>query len=85
MHRRLEAVAKVDVQQLARVAVQHQVAGVPVAQAQQVAHHGHDARGPRVRRAPLQPHLRRGIAVLGLNVACGLLQYMYMSLKYSMA
>ena len=31
VHGRLEAVAKVDVQQLARVAVQHQVAGVPVA------------------------------------------------------
>ena len=29
---------KVDVQQLAAVAIQHQVAGVPVAQAQQVAH-----------------------------------------------
>ena len=38
MHGRLKAVAKVDVQQLAAVAIQHQVAGVPVAQAQQVAH-----------------------------------------------
>ena len=38
VHGRLEAVAKVNVQQLAAVAVQHEVAGVAVPQAQQVPH-----------------------------------------------
>lgn len=57
IHGGLKAVAKVDVQQLAAVAVQHQVAGVPVAQAQQIAHHGHDSSGAGVVCAPLQPHL----------------------------
>ena len=36
VHRRLEAVAEVDVQELARVAVQHEVGGVPVPEAQEV-------------------------------------------------
>ncbi len=53
VHGRLEAVAKVDVQQLAAVAVQHQVAGVPVAQAQQVAHLPPRGR-PRIRTRPMQ-------------------------------
>mmetsp|Transcript_17483 Transcript_17483/g.52433 ORF Transcript_17483/g.52433 Transcript_17483/m.52433 type:complete len:714 (+) Transcript_17483:377-2518(+) len=57
VHGGLEAVAEVDVQQLARVPVQHEVAGVAVAQAQQVAHHGHHRRAARVCRPPLQPHL----------------------------
>ena len=38
MHAGLEAVAEVDMQQLPRVPVQHEVAGVAVPQAQEVAH-----------------------------------------------
>lgn len=38
VHGGLEAVAKVNMQQLAAVAIQHQVAGMPVAQAQQITH-----------------------------------------------
>ena len=38
MHGGLEAVPKVDVQQLAAVSVKHEVAGVPVPKSEQVAH-----------------------------------------------
>ena len=41
-HRHFEAVAKVDVQDLAREAVQHQVGGVAVAQPEDVPDHRHD-------------------------------------------
>ena len=37
VHAGLEAVAKVDVQQLAGVAVQHEVAGVPISEPQKIA------------------------------------------------
>ena len=45
VHGGLKAVAKVDVQQLAAVSVQHEVAWMPVPQAQQVAHLRMERRG----------------------------------------
>mmetsp|Transcript_13522 Transcript_13522/g.28909 ORF Transcript_13522/g.28909 Transcript_13522/m.28909 type:complete len:454 (-) Transcript_13522:2570-3931(-) len=57
VHGRLKAVPKVNVQQLATIPVEHEVGGVPVPQAQDVAHHGHDCSGARVVGAPVQPHL----------------------------
>ena len=59
----LKAVSKVDVEQLARKAVQHEVGGVPVPQAQEVAHHAHDTRAACVVRPPIQPDF----AVAGLE------------------
>ena len=38
MHGGLKAVPKIDVQQLAAVSVQHEVAGVPIPKSEQVAH-----------------------------------------------
>ena len=63
LHGHLEAVAEVDVQHLAGLAVQHEVAGMSVAQPQHVAHHAHHGQGAGVGGAALQPTL----AVLGLQ------------------
>ncbi len=52
----LKAVAKVNVQQLARVAVQHEVGGVAIPQPQQVPHHAHHSCAASVPRSSLQPH-----------------------------
>ena len=41
LHGDLEAVAEVDVDDLARDPVQHQVARMPVAETEDVAHHAH--------------------------------------------
>mmetsp|Transcript_10854 Transcript_10854/g.22568 ORF Transcript_10854/g.22568 Transcript_10854/m.22568 type:complete len:327 (-) Transcript_10854:940-1920(-) len=58
VHRGLEAVAKVDVKDLARVPVQHQVGRVAVAQAQDVPDHAHHRQRARVVGPPVQPHFR---------------------------
>lgn len=57
VHGGLKAVAKVDVQQLAAVSVQHEVAWMPVPQAQQVAHLHMERRGSstRMRRHTWKP------------------------------
>ena len=55
VHSNLEAVAEVDVEDLAGVAVEHEVRRVPVAEAEDVPDHGHDRQAPRVRRPPLEP------------------------------
>ena len=57
VHAGLEAVPKVNVQQLPAVPVQHEVGRVPVPQAQDVADHAHDRGAARVRRTPVKPHL----------------------------
>ena len=57
VQRHLEAVAEVDVQDLARVAVQHQVGRVAVAEPEDVADHRHDRERARVVGAPEQPVL----------------------------
>ena len=41
MHRSLEAVAEVDVKNLAAVSVEHEVARVAIAEAEEVPDHGH--------------------------------------------
>ena len=53
----LEAVAEVDVQDLSASAVECKVGRVAIAQAQHIAHHGHDGKGASVVRAAVQPHL----------------------------
>jgi hypothetical protein len=58
VHRDLEAVAKVNVDDLARAAVEHQVARVPVAETENVADHRHDGERARAVGAAVQPHLR---------------------------
>ena len=58
VHGDLEAVAEVDMEDLARVAVEHEVRRVPVAEAQDVSDHGHDGQAARVPCAPVQPLLR---------------------------
>ena len=63
VHGDLEAVAVVDVHDLAVDAVEHQVAGVPVPQAEDVADHAHDGEGARVVCAALEP----GLAGFGLE------------------
>src|SRR5690554_1439827 len=57
LHGNLEAVAKVDVDNLARDAVEHEVRRVAIAETEDVPDHRHDAQGPRVVRSPLQPRL----------------------------
>lgn len=56
-HTYLKAITKIDVQQLARISVQHEVGGMSIAKAQQVADHAHHSRAARVPCSPLQPHL----------------------------
>ena len=58
-HRRLEAVAEVDVYDLAVGAVEHQIGGMAVAEAEHVADHAHDGERARVVGAPLEPLLGR--------------------------
>ena len=53
----LEAVSKVNVQNLARHPVQQEVGGMPVAQAQDVTHHGDDGQGPGEVGPPVEPDL----------------------------
>lgn len=57
VHGDFEAVAEVDVDDLAGDAVEHEVAGVPVAEAEDVADHGHDGEGAGVVGATLEPGL----------------------------
>lgn len=59
LHGHLEAVAKVDVHNLARDSVEHQVRRVAVTQSENVSNHGHDAQRARVICAALQPGLGR--------------------------
>ena len=73
----LKAVAKVNVQQLARVAVQHEVGRVAVPQPQQVPHHAHHSCAASVPRSSLQPHLavaalqpQHLMQVLACNSSC---------------
>lgn len=49
---------KVDVEEFARIPIQHEVGGVPVAEAQDIAHHRHDGGGPGAVGAAGQPQLR---------------------------
>ena len=58
-HGHLEAVAEVDVDDLARDAVQHQVARVPVPEPEDVPHHRHHGQRARVVGAPLEPGFGR--------------------------
>src|SRR5690606_33345598 len=52
-HRHFEAVAKVDMDDLSRNAVEHQVRRMPVAESEDVPHHGHDGQGPGIVSASL--------------------------------
>ena len=58
VHRDLEAVAKVNVDDLARAPIEHQIARVPIAEAENVADHRHDGEGARAVGAAVQPYLR---------------------------
>ena len=76
-HRHLEAVAKVDVEDLARQTVEHQVGRVAVAEAEDVAHHAHHRERARVVRPAREPVLRVERSQpehLGDVLAVGLLQ-----------
>ena len=53
VHRHLETVAEVDVEDLSCVAIQHQVRGVPIAQPKDVSDHGHDRKAARVARSTI--------------------------------
>jgi len=59
VRRHLEAVAKVDVKDLARQTVEHQVGRVAVAEAENVADHAHDGERTREVGPALEPRLRR--------------------------
>mmetsp|Transcript_38512 Transcript_38512/g.53470 ORF Transcript_38512/g.53470 Transcript_38512/m.53470 type:complete len:204 (+) Transcript_38512:646-1257(+) len=58
VHGRLEAIPKVNVQDLARVPIQHQVAWVSVAEAEEVADHAHHGQGASVVGAAVEPNFR---------------------------
>jgi hypothetical protein len=58
VHRDLEAVAEVDVHDLAAPALEEQVGRVPVAEPEDVPDHAAHRERARVRRAPLEPVLR---------------------------
>ena len=58
-HRYFEAVAEVDVKNLSAHAIEEQIGRVPVAQAEDVAHHRHDCQGTSEVGPPVEPHLTR--------------------------
>ena len=65
----------------ARVPLEHNVGGVPIAQSQNVAHHGHDGEAACVVCPPLQPDLRvltldpeHGLQVLTQRLLQGVLE-----------
>lgn len=58
-HGGLEAVAKVDVNDLAVGAVEHEIGRMPIAEAEHVADHAHDGERARVVGATLEPLLGR--------------------------
>ena len=62
-HGHFEAVAEVDVNDLAADAVQHEVGRVAVTQPQHVPHHAHDCQRSRVVGTPIEPNLRTGTLV----------------------
>ena len=53
----LEAITKVDVHDLATLALKHEVGRVAIAKPQDIAHHAHDSEALRVVGATFQPHL----------------------------
>jgi len=57
-HRNFEAVPKVDVDNTARNAIQHQVRGMPIAQTEDITSHRHDSERACVVVAALEPDLR---------------------------
>mmetsp|Transcript_31785 Transcript_31785/g.69550 ORF Transcript_31785/g.69550 Transcript_31785/m.69550 type:complete len:207 (-) Transcript_31785:165-785(-) len=59
-HRHLEAVAKIDVQDLPREAVQHQVRRMPISEPEDVADHAHHGERAREVAPSLEPRLGRG-------------------------
>ena len=56
-HRHLEAVAKVDVHDLAADATEHQVRRMPVAETKDITDHRHHRKRSRVVGSPVEPHL----------------------------
>lgn len=57
MHRHLKTISKIDMHHLARLALQHQVGRMPVAEPEDVADHAVHGERARVGRAPLEPVL----------------------------
>jgi hypothetical protein len=58
MHRHLEAVSKINVDDLAGNPVQHQVTRVAIAETQNIPDHGHDGKRARVVGTAIEPRLR---------------------------
>ena len=56
-HRHLEAVAEVDVHDLAADATEHQVRRMPVAETKDITDHRHHRKRSRVVGSPVEPHL----------------------------
>ena len=78
-HGDFEAVAEVDVNDLAADAVQHEVGRVAVTQSQHVPYHAHDSQRSRVIGSPIKPNLRTWTLVpedFGEVVAFGVLKRM---------
>jgi hypothetical protein len=84
LHRNLKAVAEVDVDDLARNTVKHQVTRMTVAKPKDVAYYAHDTQGSSVVRATLEPGFGRlalepeyAVQVLPGSVVQGITEYLY--------
>lgn len=77
VHGDLETVAEINVHNLARYAIKHEIRGMAIAQTENVAHHGHDGEGARVVCSTVEPGFG-GFRLEPENaveiLACGIIQ-----------